>query len=229
MDSVIHAGEVAGIRRSLIRFAISALRPLIRVLLRYGLSYPELNQICRWLYVDIAMREREFFLPKRKRQFKARVACCSGLSRKEVLRLYSCPPPEENPEISNFNRAARVLEGWLNDDHYQDATGKPKTLPFRDEAGKPSFSELVRAHSGDIPPRAILDELVRAGTCGVDEQDQIMVLRPFYIARVPDMTRLSAAADQLASIMAEIDQQLLPTDTTRRPKAVPDERVRATA
>jgi hypothetical protein len=38
--------------------------------------------------------------------------------------------------------------------------GQPRDLPFD---GPLSFAELVRRYSGDLPARAVLDELLRVG------------------------------------------------------------------
>ena len=42
---------------------------------------------------------------------------------------------------------------------FADKRGQPANLPFEGEKG--SFSELVRRYSGDVPARAVLDELRR--------------------------------------------------------------------
>ncbi|MBM5812995.1 MAG: hypothetical protein FJ191_13705 [Gammaproteobacteria bacterium] len=59
------------------------------------------------------------------------------------------------------NRLARVLTGWFESPEYTDSQGLPRPLPLTGPA--PSFHELVRAFSGDLYPRIILDELLRVG------------------------------------------------------------------
>ena len=151
-------------RRTLLLFAETVLRPVIRMLLRFGVSYPEFNQISRKLYVDVAMQEPEFRIPRRRRQYKSRVALLTALSRKEVLRLLEFKGPEELEGIQPLNRAARVLTGWTSNDLFCTGKDRPKVLAIKGGTG--SFHDLVRLYSGD--PSAggqAIGELVKVG-CG---------------------------------------------------------------
>ncbi len=60
------------------------LTPLVRILLRNGISYLEFAEVARQVFVDVA--GRDFTLPKRKISL-SRIAIMTGLSRKEVARL----------------------------------------------------------------------------------------------------------------------------------------------
>lgn len=204
--------DPGALRRALLLFAETALRPIIRILLRYGLSYPEFNQISRKLYVDTVMNEAEFRIPQRRRQYKARVACLTGLSRKEVLRLVSAERAVENPELESYNRAARVLEGWWTDERFLDDKGRPVALPFRAAPGRRSFSALVADYSGDIPPRAVLDELRRAGVCDASGDDEVHVLKRHYMAREFDVDVMISTAMRIAAALARIDSTLTPAE-----------------
>ena len=53
---------------------------------------------------------------------------------------------------------ALIVGGWVRDQAYHDSKDPPADLPMEGETG--SFSALVRDFSGDIPPRAIADELI---------------------------------------------------------------------
>ncbi|MBW3568419.1 MAG: hypothetical protein KY410_10770 [Proteobacteria bacterium] len=211
-------------RRTLLLFTEAVLRPVIRILLRYGVSTPEFTQIARKLFVDIAMQEPEFRIPRRRRQYKSRVALLTALSRKEVLRLLDARRPADDPELQQSNRAARVLNGWLNDERYRDAKGRPLSLPFRAPDGKRSFSELVGEYSGDIPPRAVLDDLIATETCVSTGDDDIRVARNDYVAKAFNADAMTAAAMSATSYLARIDAQLSPFDIARerteRPVAV---------
>lgn len=167
MSSVmpLEAGQ-SGIKQAVVAMTVKILRPLVKILLRHGLSSQEFTEISRWVYVDVAMQEAEFRLGDRK-QSKSRVAVLTGLSRKEVLRLTEGPPPEENSALQSFNRAARVLSGWLENPMFHDDNGTPKVLSIKN--ARPSFADLVRLHSGDMPYRAVLDELVRVGSVEILE------------------------------------------------------------
>ena len=202
-------------RRTVLLFTEAVLRPVIRILLRYGVSTPEFNQIARKLFVDIAMQEPEFRIPRRRRQYKSRVALLTALSRKEVLRLLDARRPADDPELQQSNRAARVLHGWLNDQRYLDAKGRPLPLPFRAADGKRSFSELVSEYSGDIPPRAVLDDLVATQTCTASSDEDIRVVRNDYVARPFDPDLMTAAAMNATSYLAKIDAQLSPFEMSR--------------
>lgn len=209
MTTETATSDLPAIRRALLLFAETTLRPIIRILLRHGIAYAEFNQIARKVYVDVAMQEPEFRLPGKKRQSKSRCACITGLSRKEVLRLDERERPADDPELPSSNRAARVLEGWISDASYLDGDGKPLSLPFRAPSGRRSFSSLVHEYSGDITPRAVLHELVRAGSCVAWGDDDIRVRKPEYIAHPVDMDALTAGAMQAAARLAKIDAMLL--------------------
>lgn len=198
-------------RFGLIRFTVALLRPLLRLLLRHGISYPEFNQISRWLYVDIAMREREFFLPRKRQQHKARVACLTGLSRKEVLRLSQTPEPETNNELYCGNRASRVLQGWVTDPRFLDASGKPARLSFTEKQGKANFAELVQCYSGDIPPRAILDELLLSGNCRLRSTGDIEVIEPQFATLPWNNQKMTDAANRLSDMIQRINIGDLPS------------------
>ncbi|HEX6928863.1 MAG TPA: DUF6502 family protein [Gammaproteobacteria bacterium] len=213
METVADSVDAGAMRRCLLLFAETVLRPVVRILLRYGLSYPEFNQVARRLYVDVAMKEPEFRGLRRKRQYKSRVACITGLSRKEVLRLVDAPRPSEDDHLRSSNRAARVLEGWITDSRYRGSNGKPLPLPFRAPRGMRSFSELVHAYSGDIPPRAILDELNRAGSCAA-MNDEVRVIVPHYIAQPVDIDAITSSALRIAANFAAADVALVMKDTT---------------
>jgi len=72
MEALKLEHDLGLMRRSLLLFAETVLRPLVRILLRHGLSYAEFNQVARKLFVDTAMNEAEFRLPRRRKQYKAR-------------------------------------------------------------------------------------------------------------------------------------------------------------
>jgi len=133
------------------------LYPLIRIFLRNGISSDAMTELVRKTYVDVA--EAEFQLSE-KRQTTARISVITGLSRKEVARLRGAAELTDADQ-RRWNRAAAVLGGWLRDEHFLDRKGDPLDLPFEGES--PSFTELVRSHSGDMQPRAVADELLRVG------------------------------------------------------------------
>lgn len=202
-------------RRTLLLFAETVLRPVIRMLLRFGLSYPEFNQISRKLFVDVAMQEPEFRIPRRRRQYKSRVALLTALSRKEVLRLLEAKRPVDDAQLQQSNRAARVLEGWLSDNRFLNERGEPLPLPFKAADGRRSFSLLVAEYSGDIPPRAILDELLATATCAASGDDDIRVVRSDYVARTFDVETMTAAAMRATAYLGKIDNQLAGIETSR--------------
>lgn len=153
---------------------LRVLRPLARILLRHGMSCLEFEEISRWVFVDVSMRDSEFALPKRNRPFKSRAAILTGLSRKEVMRLADLPPPEQRGAIPSRNRAVRVIAGWMTHNEFVDDDGQPRELAIN--RGSHSFADLVRLYSGDVPHRAILDELLQNGFIEKLPNDKLRLL-----------------------------------------------------
>lgn len=191
--SAHHATPV--LQKALVQWVARVLRPLARLLLRHGMSCLEFEEISRWVFVDVVLREEEFALSGRNRRFKSRAAILTGLSRKEVMRLAQQAAPEERADMPCRNRAARVVAAWLAPP-FTDANGAPRVLAIRD--GSLSFGELVRRHSGDVPHRAILDELLQSGVAETLDAGHVRLKlpRPLY----PQLSRaeLAQASETLA-------------------------------
>jgi hypothetical protein len=184
---------------AVLRFATKILRPVVRILLRYGLSCNELQELCRWLYVDEAIKRSEFW--GSESPSKSHIATVTGLSRKAVLHYSHYQSPDALVAETPGNRASRVQRGWLKDPRYLEDDGTPLAIPFT-AVEAPSFSHLVDDYSGDVTPRAVLSELERVGAVEVTSES----IRLTQISYLPadenellDITGMSAG-DLLATI-----------------------------
>ena len=83
----------------------------------------------------------------------------TGLSRAEVKRLLSGKLPPASQVPTQQSRGERVIAGWISDERYLDAQGRPQRLPIA--GARVSFASLVKQFGGDVPHRAVLEELRR--------------------------------------------------------------------
>jgi hypothetical protein len=156
------------------------MQPLVRILIRNGVSFGELAEVLKNVFVEVAARD--FQIEDRKIS-RSRIAIITGLTRKEVARQEEILRSGQALRVdSNLNRVTRVLEGWHTDPTYTGPYGMPLELPFESSAS-PSFTSLVRKHSGDMAPRAMLDELIRVGVVQQTTSGAFKVLARAYIPR----------------------------------------------
>ena len=192
-------------QKVLFKAVYKLMRPLVRVLLRNGVPYGAFTDIAKRAYVDVAMKE--FSVP-RKKQTNSRVATITGLSRKEIQRVLNLQlsGTTDADMVIRYNRAARVVYGWVHDKSYADANGESAVLPF--EGDTPSFSSLVKAYSGDVPPRAILDELIQVGIAERIDNGMIKLLERAYIPAKGEAEKLGLLGRDVTGLLTTMDNNI---------------------
>ena len=177
------------------------LRPLFRVLLRHGKSYRAFEELAKRTYVEVAMED--FGIPGKKPSV-SRASILSGLTRKEVQRLLQTPAPDDAAG-EHHNRAARVLTAWVRDADFHDPQGLPRPLTVDGEIG---FATLVKRHSGDMPVRAVLDELLRVGAVERQADGRIALLARGYVPRRGAPEMVGVRGTDVADLIDTIDHNL---------------------
>jgi hypothetical protein len=179
------------------------LRPLVRILLRNGVPFRSFAELLKKVYVDVAF---EAFSMENRAPSVSRVSVITGLSRKEVSRVAALPGIDESASAQRYNRAARVISGWVRDGRFNDSSGNPLELPI--EGGELSFAEIVRLHSGDVPPRSVLDELVRVGTVEITDAGKVRLKTKAYVPRADKEEKLAILGTDVADLISTIDHNL---------------------
>ncbi len=191
-------------KKTLFGAIVSLLRPLVRILLRNGVPYGTFADLAKYVYVKVAMEE--FSLPNRK-QTTSRVSIITGLTRKEVSRVQGLSDNTNDETVDRYNRAARVVTGWVRDSRFSDSTGNPAVLVI--EGAGASFSELVRNFSGDMPVRAVLDELERVGTIERLPDGRVRLLARAYIPATSDVEKLGILGTDVRDLILTIDNNII--------------------
>ena len=190
---------------------LRVLRALTRVLVRHGMTLPAFVELAKRAYVDVALKD--FTIPGRKPSV-SRAALLTGLTRRETQRLVDA---QESAAGNDYalpeNRAARVVAGWVRDAAFHGSDGQPLVLPF--EGAEPTFSTLVRRHGGDVPPRALLDELRRVGTVERMDDGSVKLLTRAYIPRASDAAKLRILAADVPYLIGTIDHNLQGLEPSR--------------
>lgn len=189
--------------KHLYRAVLKLLRPLVRILLRNGVSFQSFSDLAKWVYIDVA--DKEFGIKNRKQSI-SRISVVTGLSRKEILRVRKLAQPYDISSDQKYNRAARVIAGWRREKDFHDTKGKPAPLPITGPGI--SFSELVKRFSGDVPVRATLDELVRVGAVKQLDDGRISLIARSYIPESDEAVKLHILGKDVEHLISTIDHNL---------------------
>ena len=178
------------------------MRPLVRVLLRSGMTFKTFSDLAKRVFVEVGMAE---FAIEGKRQTISRVAILTGLSRKEVQRVLNERTPKDAETHERYNRASRVVAGWVRDGEFTNDKGEPAALLLE---GTPSFAQLVKRYSGDIPARAVLDELLRVGAVRSIKGGRIKLVSRAYVPRTSNLDKLAILGTDVAYLIKTIDHNM---------------------
>ena len=192
-------------QKPLVAAVLKLLRPLARILLRNGVSFGTFSDLAKWVYVEVAAKE---FCIEGRKQSTSRVSVITGLSRREVMRVRQLSRPDVTASTERHNRAARVIAAWRRESDFLDADGQPAPLPM--EGPGATFSELIKRFSGNVPPRAVLDELVNVGAVDRLEDGRVCLLTRAYIPKSLDAHKLNILGTDVHYLISTIDHNLDP-------------------
>ncbi len=188
------------------------LRPVVRLLLRSGVTWREAAEACKKVFVEVATSD--YGLHGRPTNI-SRVAMLTGLSRREVSKLRSQVVTEHGNELEYMNAATRVLSGWHLDAEFQDAHARPLELPLEGEGA--SFATLARRHGRDIAPVTLLRELLRNEAVEKLPDDRLRVCKRYLMPSALDPSAVLRAGSVMQDLANTIEFNLSrqPGEATR--------------
>jgi hypothetical protein len=173
---------------------------LASTLIRLDMTPSRLAQISRAAFVMSAASQSRM---KSGRTHIAEIAARTGLNRAEVKRIAAARFSHGRLEVSLAPRAFRVIEAWKSPGPYA-RKGKPRSLKLKGRA--PSFESLCNEHSGDIPYKVILRELLSRNRLKILDKGRVVSLtRPPRPTKKDsdDLDNLLYASKFLSELMKE--------------------------
>jgi len=140
------------------RAAMSAVEPIVELLLELGVTSPEAESLLRGVFVH---KTREWLAHQGSgtQPSDVRISLVTGVHRNFVRRILSEPPKIADGREHKSSHANRLLRAWHTDPAYLDTSGKPRDLP--EKGGSPSFQSLSATYIPGIAPGVVLDQLRR--------------------------------------------------------------------
>ena len=149
------------------------LRPLVRLMLASGVTFPLVSELLKQVFVEVA--DREFGLGS-KAPTDSRISLISGVHRKDVRRLRSADQAIEEVVPDTISFGGKLVTTWLTDERFLDEEGRPRPLSkVRVPGEQPCFEDLVESRRTDIRLRVVLDEWLRLGIVHIDAQDRLVL------------------------------------------------------
>ena len=188
--------------RVLYQAIYSIMRPLVRILYRKGVPFGELALVIKHVFVEVVANE---LVAVGQKPTTSRIAVSTGLTRKDVAGLKKCEEVETG-STRQYSRVVRMIGGWISDEEFLDDQGRPATLPRQGEKG--SFDALVERYSGDMLPRAALDELLRVGAAEVTGEGGIRPLADAYLTGGNEEEGIAVLGTDVALLISTIDHNI---------------------
>ena len=197
------------------------MRPLVRLLLRHGVTYTAFAAAQKRVFLDAA---RDELAQRGMAATSSALTLLSGVHRRDVRELSQAEPAAAgaaaasraaSAALAPLSVAGEVVARWMSDPVWQGgkrtrgargargaggagdapgaraATGARAVLPRSGKAA--SFDALVASVSRDVRPRAMLDELLRLGVV-TESADGIALLAEGFAPRkgLAEMSELFA-------------------------------------
>ena len=171
--------------------ALRVLRPLLRLMLRHGVTYTAFAAALKPAFLAAA---REELTAQAMPVTDSALTLLSGVHRRDVrvlTRGESQTETSAQPALP-LSLAGEVVGRWMSDPAWLDAQGQPRVL------SRTAFDELVCAVSQDVRPRALRDELVRLGVVTCSEDGSVSLAAQGFAPRQGFAEMAALMADNLA-------------------------------
>lgn len=146
------------------------------MLLRFGVSYRDFDQVCRTAFVEAATDDHG--VSGRPANI-SRVSLITGLSRKAVRQVVESRLNSNLPRPDIRSLPAEVLHVWHTDSRYSITPGTARDLAWDD--GGNSFADLVRQCSSTVSPVTLRAELMHVGAIQESESGLLVANRRSFV------------------------------------------------
>ena len=143
------------------------LRPLVRITLRFGGTFPSLRDELKRAFFDVANADNT---ANGKAPTDSRIAIITGLHRKEIREFRK----NETAHDVVVPLSAQIQALWSSDLIYLNADGDPMPLPLKRSVGKErSFEALVERVSKNIRSRTVLDQFLANEEATINRRGEV--------------------------------------------------------
>ena len=143
---------------ALVKAVTMLCKPLIRLLIEKGITFPQFRELMKELYVEVA--DEQFALDDKKPS-DSRIFVLTGIHRKDIKRIRQQNETESQPIASSASLSGEIIARWSSMPEYLDDKGKPKQLLKSGKGKQAGFDQLVSSVSKDVRSRVILEEWLR--------------------------------------------------------------------
>jgi len=139
--------------------AVSMLsRPLIRLLIEKGITFPQFRELMKTLYVEVATED---FSLHDKKPSDSRVFVLTGVHRKDIKRIRQQGEQEASTITSSASLSGEIIARWNSMADFLDDKDKPRPLLKSGKDNTAGFEQLVSSVNKDVRSRVILEEWLR--------------------------------------------------------------------
>jgi hypothetical protein len=182
--------------------------PLVDLMFDTGITVQEFSHLVR----DRAVRSAAARIARESgRNSNSRVAIITGLARSEVARILEANEPSFTAR-GEQHPIRRVLAAWHDNRRFLAANGDPAVLPIFGR--RKSFEKLVAAaHSGGIPVRAMLDQLIQISAVEILPDQRVKVNSRVPIFKGMTSSAIANIGERTGDLLGTLKHNLHTTST----------------
>lgn len=178
-------------RTALLEAIEESLRPLMRAAFAYGVSYQDLVDVVRALYI-FAQRDR---CEAEGRPTDAkRLGLMAGVTRGEVIRVVTDREEREHQKAlaaKRFDQLTQLLGKWHDDPRFSTPYGAPLDLSLQPEGSFRLFADLLEASGTELDRDTAIGALRATGCVEVHGERFIRCTSRSFLPSGKDLSRIT--------------------------------------
>jgi len=171
-----------------------SLRPLMRVVFQYGVTYQELLEVMRALYI-YSLRDR--IEEHEQVPTASRLALMAGVTKGEVKDLFDRRAIKAQLRAQankRLDQLTLLLGKWHDDPHFSTPYGAPLDLSLRGGDSFKSFDELLAASGAGLTRDEAIEALLTNKCAEIHSASFIRCVSRSYFPKGKDLSRVARLA-----------------------------------
>ena len=191
------------------------LRPIVRLMIRYGIRYDEFAEVARAAYIESAPQAGVFAAQNLTLE---QLEWATGISRAQIQHCIEAAdqPLELAPILGSSRIMTEVLHRWHTSPKYLDSDGLPRELEFDSTADDPTFTRIVAEIDVDVDAKAVLDGLFDAKCVTYVDENRIKVLTRTLIWSQGGPRSIDYLGINLSRMIETLEYNLTSKDSSRK-------------